>query len=134
MPKKDFKSSVQGADKLFSVNDATSATHDVHATSATSATHDVHATSATHDVHATSATSATHDVHATSATSATHDVHATSATSATQTERINIRIDQTIKKYVSEAAWQQRMSLTEYICALIKADMELNKPKESQHE
>jgi len=80
MSKKSFKANVQGADRLFSINDTTSNTQ------------------------------------------ATHDTSATQDSQATATQRINIRIDPDLKNYASDAAWKNRMSVTEYICHLIKKD------------
>ena len=80
MSKKSFKATVQGADRLFSINDSTQGAQ------------------------------------------TTHEVQNTQDTTATATQRINIRIDPELKNYASDAAWKNRMTVTEYICHLIKKD------------
>ena len=107
MPKKNFKGVVKGADKLFSI-------HDIPDTAQT--LQENHETQTVHDISTVRNNHATQDVHA---TRATQDVH---ATRATRTERLNIRIDSELKKYINEAAWLQRMSITEYILNLVEAD------------
>ena len=114
MPKKSFKNQVHGADKLFSVNDDT---------------HAVHATSTVRDAHDAQAAHATHDARA---TSTVRDVHDTHATQNSRTERLSMRVDLATKEYIIEAAWRRRMSVTEYICALVKADMNANLSKDGE--
>ena len=41
---------------------------------------------------------------------------------AGRVERINMRVDASMKQYLQDRAWELRMSVTEYICALIQAD------------
>ncbi len=38
-------------------------------------------------------------------------------------ERLNLKLPAQVKEYLKEAAWRNRMSLTEYLVNLVKADM-----------
>lgn len=42
------------------------------------------------------------------------------------TERLNLKLPTTQKRYLQEMAWRRRMSLTQYLSALIQADMDQN--------
>ena len=42
------------------------------------------------------------------------------------TERLNLKLPTTQKRYLQEMAWRNRMSLTQYLSNLIQADMDKN--------
>jgi predicted HicB family RNase H-like nuclease len=43
---------------------------------------------------------------------------------AVRTERLSMRVPPEIKDYITEEAWKQRVSATEYICMLVRKEME----------
>jgi len=96
MPKKNFKSQVQGADKLFSANDGIPRARDVQDVSDVSDALDVLDASDVQDV---------------------RDAPASMV-------RLTLRIDKASEDYLREAAWQKRVSITDYIRGLITADKE----------
>ena len=107
MPKKSFRSQVKGADRLFGANDSVDDAQDVQAT------RDAQDVQAMRDV---------------------QDAQSVQATRAARTERLSLRLDSSIKEYISEAAWRQRMSVTEYICSLVRADMKAKQLEEGEPE
>lgn len=48
------------------------------------------------------------------------------ATKKEPTERLNLKLPTTQKRYLQEMAWRNRMSLTQYLSGLIQADMDRN--------
>jgi predicted HicB family RNase H-like nuclease len=68
-------------------------------------------------------THATQDTRAVHAIRDTQDVQATPAVQA----RLSMRIDAELKDYLADAAWKKHMSITEYICTLIREDMKKSK-------
>ena len=119
MPKKSFRSQVKGADRLFGANDSVDDAQDVQAT------RDAQDVQAMRDVQDAQSVQATRDV---------QDAQSVQATRAARTERLSLRLDSSIKEYISEAAWRQRMSVTEYICSLVRADMKAKQLEEGEPE
>jgi len=65
-------------------------------------------------------------VNDTRSTDGTSDINNTSNTDNTLEKkeyyRINLRLDKELKEYISEAAWRERMTITDYINTLIRGD------------
>lgn len=96
MPQKNFKNAIQGADKLFSINDTNN-----------------------------TGETAISDTQTTQAIQNTRDTQAGKAGTKKEYYRFNLKLDIELKDFVTEAAWSDRMTVSEYFNNLIRADRKL---------
>jgi len=122
MPKKNFKNNVKGADRLFSANDADVDTQDTLNVQNISSVQD------TLHVQSVQDRIATQYVRDMSSVQNTQDMlHVQSVQDIPKKRgyyRLNLKLDMELKDYISDAAWQRKMNVTEYLSTLIRADME----------
>jgi hypothetical protein len=105
---KNFKNNVKGADKFFSVNDIPEID-----TLNTENTLDTIAVQTTQDVLDISNTEDTLDMQDTQKVNKKKEYY-----------RLNLKLDIELKEYITEAAWRERMTVTEYLNNLIRKDRE----------
>ena len=111
--RKSFKDNIRGADKLFSINDAVN--------------NDSSDKQDSKDAENMKDMKDMQDM---------QDMHSVKDAKNIQIEkrrkeyyRLNLKLDLELKEYITESAWQERVTVTEYLSNLIKADKEKRKAR-----